>query len=61
MAQEAFCISEPVNVSGETYKCATRSGMTSYFVFRGAKLSVQAPSSPGSATGTLERGGAPAH
>jgi len=60
MAKEAFCISEPVNVIGETYKCATRSGLTSYFVFRGAKVSVQAPSSQGSATGALERGGAAA-
>lgn len=36
MAKEAFCISEPVKVTGETYKCDTRSGLTSYFVFRGA-------------------------
>jgi len=61
MAKEAFCTSEPVNVTGETYKCATQSGLTSYFVATGAKPSVQAPiPSEGSATGALESGGGPA-
>ena len=61
-AKESRCTSQPINVTGQTYKCATRSGLTSYFVVPEAKPSVQAPiPSPGAATGTLDRGGAPPH
>ena len=60
MAKESHCVTEPVNVVGETYKCATASGLTSYFIVPSAKPSAKAPiSSQQSATDTLDGGGAP--
>ncbi len=32
IAKESRCTGQPVNVTGETYKCATPSGLTAYFV-----------------------------
>jgi hypothetical protein len=52
MAEESRCTSQPVNVTGETYKCATRSGLTAYFVVPSAKPSL--PQEP--ETGTPGRG-----
>ena len=60
LAKRARCISEPVNVTGETYKCATARSGDVYFVVRSANPSAQAPiPSEGAAAGTLERGGEP--
>jgi hypothetical protein len=41
MAKESHCVTEPVNVVGETYKCATASGLTSYFIVPSAKPSAK--------------------
>ena len=58
MAKESRCTSQPVNITGETYKCATRSGLTAYFVVPSAKPSVQAPiPSQESAPGRFDRRG----
>ena len=62
MARESRCTSEPVNVTGETYKCATRSGLTAYFVVPSSDPSGQTSiPSQESAAGRFERSGAPQH
>ena len=45
-AKESGCVSKPVYVTGEMYKCATQSGASSYFNVPGAGGSPL----PGSAT-----------
>ena len=54
IAKESRCTDQPINVSGETYKCATPSGLTSYFVLPEPKSPVRQ-----FVTDTLEREGAP--
>ena len=62
MARESRCISEPVNVIGETYKCATPSGLTAYFVVPEPKTSAEALApGQGPGTRTLPRGDEPPH
>ena len=49
-------MSEPVNITGETYKCATRSGLTAYFVVPRVEPSVRPAIPPQeSETDTVDR------
>src|SRR4030095_4105596 len=60
MAKESRCTSQPISVTGDTYKCDTRSGLTAYFVVPVAEPTIPAHIRPQeSPTGTLERRGSP--
>ncbi len=45
-AKESGCVSKPVYVTGEMYKCATQSGASSYFNVPGARRSRSAGAAP---------------
>jgi len=49
-AKESGCVSKPVYVTGEMYKCATQSGASSYFNVPGGNG--QLPGSASASTGT---------